>query len=89
MPSQEFSFILSNLGFSTANPEVSRQPARSLVDWVEVISSTRLPLAEGRHGSVTIPSRTGATVEPTIAVSRATACSECCLAVAKLLPLAQ
>ena len=59
----EFLIILPNLGFSTANPEVSRQLARSLVDWAEVINSTRLRLAGGRHGSVTIPSRTGATVE--------------------------
>ena len=61
-------FILPNSGFSTANLEASRQPARSLVDWAEVISSTRLRLAGGRHGSVTIPSRTGAIVESTIAV---------------------
>ena len=85
----QFLFILPNLRFSTANPEVSRQQARSLVDWAEAISSTRPRLAGGRHGSVTIPSRTGATVEPTIAVLRITACNECYIAVAKLLPAAQ
>lgn len=59
---------------STVNLEVSRQPARSLVGWAGVTSSTRLRRVEGRHGSVITPSHTGVIVEPEIAVSGVKAC---------------
>ena len=51
---------------STANLAVSRQPARSLGGSAEVINSTKLRLAEERHGSVTTPSHTGAIVDSRI-----------------------
>lgn len=67
------------------NPEVSRQPARSLEGWAGVTSSTKLRRVGGRHGSVTIPSLTGVIAEPEFAVTMAMACSELYSAVEGLL----
>ena len=60
---------LSSPSISTVNLEVLRQRARSLVSCAEVTSSTRLQRAGGRHGSATIPSHTGVTVESEAASS--------------------